>query len=172
MNVNPEIVAIAYDDDGEIDIVSGGGFSNYFPRPAYQAGAVSLYLTETLGKTYTGLYNASGRAYPDVAAQGGPGMPTVWAGANSTSSGTSYSSPIFASVVALLNDRLLAQGRKPLGFLNPFLYANPGALNDITSGNNPGCNTTGFQAAKGWDPVTGLGTPNFSALALAAGIIL
>jgi len=45
--------------------------------------------------------------------------------------------------------------------LNPSLYANPSMLNDITNGTNPGCDTVGFSAVSGWDPVTGLGTPNF-----------
>ena len=59
-----------------------------------------------------------------------------------------------AGIIALLNDYLLSEGQKPLGFLNPWLYgeALPG-LNDITSGSNPGCGTTGFSAATGWDPV-------------------
>ena len=55
-----------------------------------------------------------------------------------------------------------------LGLLNPFLYQNPTAFNDITQGNNPGCGTSGFEAAKGWDPVTGLGTPKFGQLLEAA----
>jgi tripeptidyl-peptidase I len=37
--------------------------------------------------------------------------------------GTSCSSPIFASVIGLLNDRLLTAGKAPLGFLNPWLYS-------------------------------------------------
>lgn len=41
---------------------------------------------------------------------------------------------------------------------------------DVILGDNPGCNTNGFKAAKGWDPVTGLGTPNFAALKAAAGL--
>ena len=53
----------------------------------------------------------------------------------------------------------------PLGFLNPFLYSTgASALNDITSGDNPGCDTDGFPAIPGWDPVTGFGTPNFGKL--------
>ncbi|CCM03028.1 uncharacterized protein FIBRA_05145 [Fibroporia radiculosa] len=48
---------------------SAGGFSNYFSRPSYQNSAVETYL-EYLGNTYSGLYNASGRGYPDVSAQG------------------------------------------------------------------------------------------------------
>lgn len=88
-----------------------------------------------------------------------------------TVDGTSCASPIFASVVALLNDQLIAAGKSPLGFLNPFLYsAGADALNDITSGSNPGCNTDGFPAGTGWDPVTGLGTPDFQKLATAVGL--
>ena len=86
--------------------------------------------------------------------------------------GTSASSPTFASVVALLNDARLNLGMAPLGFLNPFLYSATGtaALTDITAGNNPGCNTNGFTAVAGWDPVTGLGTPNFAKLLTAVGL--
>ncbi|KAA1130118.1 hypothetical protein PGTUg99_014433 [Puccinia graminis f. sp. tritici] len=52
-----------------------------------------------------------------------------------------------------------------LGFLNPWLYSQGyKALNDIVIGSSSGCGTTGFAAAKGWDPVTGLGTPNFPAM--------
>jgi tripeptidyl-peptidase-1 len=51
-----------------------------------------------------------------------------------------------------------------VGFINPVLYANPSALNDIKKGNNPGCLTNGFSAVSGWDPVTGLGTPNYTKL--------
>jgi tripeptidyl-peptidase-1 len=78
--------------------------------------------------------------------------------------GTSAATPIFASIVSLLNDELIAAGKSTLGFINPLLYANAGALNDITRGDNPGCNTNGFSASSGWDPVTGLGTPNYPAL--------
>jgi tripeptidyl-peptidase I len=49
-------------------------------------------------------------------------------------SGTSCSSPIFASVIALLNNELLNAGKPVLGFLNPWAYANPQAFNDITTG--------------------------------------
>jgi tripeptidyl-peptidase-1 len=44
------------------------------------------------------------------------------------------------------------------------LYAHPDAFFDVTKGSNPGCGTNGFNAAAGWDPVTGLGTPNYPAL--------
>jgi tripeptidyl-peptidase I len=79
--------------------------------------------------------------------------------------GTSASSPTFAAFVALLNDARLKAGLPPLGFLNPLFYSTAiGGFNDITSGNAPGCGTEGFNATVGWDPVTGLGTPDFGKL--------
>ncbi len=131
---------------------SSGGFSNVFARPDYQTTAVQGYLS-ALGNTNAGLFNTSGRAYPDVSTQGVSFAVNI-AGSFEAVSGTSASSPTFASVVALLNDQRLNAGKAPLGFLNPLLYSTAtGAFNDITSGNNPGCNTTGFPAVAGWDPV-------------------
>jgi tripeptidyl-peptidase-1 len=64
-NVEPEVVAI----DENIAFASGGGFSNYFPRPTYQADHVPDYI-KSLNGQFDGLYNASGRGYPDISAQG------------------------------------------------------------------------------------------------------
>ncbi|KIJ28813.1 hypothetical protein M422DRAFT_189249 [Sphaerobolus stellatus SS14] len=146
---------------------TSGGFSNFFARPSYQSAVVSSFLTR-LGSTNSGKFNTSGRGFPDVSAQG-ENIVIVNAGKTGSVSGTSCASPVFASVVSLLNDQLIAAGKSPLGFLNPFLYsaAGIGALTDITTGNNPGCNTNGFAAGIGWDPVTGLGTPNFPKLLTA-----
>ncbi|EJF57919.1 family S53 protease [Dichomitus squalens LYAD-421 SS1] len=142
---------------------SSGGFSNIFAQPDYQADAVAGYL-KTLGTTNQGLFNPQGRAFPDVSAQGVNFVVDI-GGQGQGVSGTSASSPTFASVVALLNDELLNQGKSPLGFLNPLLYSSgAAALNDITSGSNPGCGTDGFPAVEGWDAVTGLGTPDFNKL--------
>lgn len=98
------------------------------------------------------------------------------------SGGTSASTPVVAGIIALLNDARLRAGKKPLGFINPLLYSiGSGALNDITKGGSVGCNgidaISGQQipgagiipyarwnATVGWDPVTGLGTPNFDKL--------
>ncbi|CAK5281058.1 unnamed protein product [Mycena citricolor] len=86
--------------------------------------------------------------------------------------GTSAASPTFASIIALINDRLIAAGKPVLGFLNLFLYANPDAFNNITMGHNTGLlcpeSGVGFDATTGWDPLTGLGTPNFTSLLAAA----
>ncbi|KAI1786392.1 family S53 protease [Ganoderma leucocontextum] len=148
---------------------SSGGFSNYFGIPDYQSSAVSGYLS-ALGGQNKGKYNATGRGFPDVATQG-VNFEVVVDGDVEGVSGTSAVSPMFASIIALLNDQLIAVGKSPLGFLNPFLYSTgTSALNDITSGSNPGCNTKGFPAKEGWDPVTGLGTPDFQKLASAAGL--
>ncbi|KAF7312317.1 Family S53 protease [Mycena indigotica] len=147
---------------------SSGGFSNYWGTPDYQADAVAAFLNAQ-GTTNSGLFNASGRGYPDVSAQG-ENVQIVSGGSKGGVEGTSCSSPIFASVIGLINDKLIAAGNPPLGFLNPWLYANPGMLNDVTKGSNPGCGAKGFTARAGWDPVTGLGTPNFAKMLAAAGL--
>ncbi|KAH9165579.1 subtilisin-like protein [Lactarius sanguifluus] len=141
---------------------SSGGFSNYFSRPVYQDGAVATYLAN-LGGQYDGLYNANGRGIPDISAQAHK-CSFVHREEYFFLDGTSCAVPIAAGIVSLLNDYRLSRGRTPLGFLNYWLYdygiADLG-LNDITSGSNPGCNTDGFSASTEWDPVTGLGTPDF-----------
>ncbi|KAG6845024.1 hypothetical protein H0H87_001545 [Tephrocybe sp. NHM501043] len=71
---------------------SGGGFSRYFAQPSFQASAVSTFLS-SLGTTYSGLYNATGRAYPDVAAQGN-GFRVIIGGSINSVGGTSASSPV------------------------------------------------------------------------------
>ncbi|TFK49934.1 tripeptidyl peptidase A [Heliocybe sulcata] len=143
---------------------SGGGFSNYFPTPLYQLGAVTEYLGHLPLNSYSGLFNRFGRGFPDVSAQGD--YFRVWIGGKPAHiGGTSASSPAFAGVVSLLNDARLSKGLPPLGFLNPMLYTKGvKGLTDITEGNNPGCGTEGFNATTGWDPITGLGTPNFGLL--------
>ncbi len=60
----------------------------------------------------------TGRGFPDVAAQGN-NVEIVNGGGAGLVGGTSCSSPIFASVISLINDRLISAGKKPLGFLNP-----------------------------------------------------
>lgn len=145
-------------------IVSGGGFSNYFPRPSYQNTSVPHYLSTTQGDKDQGMFNPEGRAYPDVSAQGSRFVISV-NGNLQLISGTSASTPLFASVVSLLNDARIAQNKATLGFLNPLIYkrmGNTSAFNDVYSGSAKGCgHMDGFEAAEGWDPVTGFGTPNF-----------
>ncbi|KAI3334490.1 peptidase S8/S53 domain-containing protein [Ustulina deusta] len=144
---------------------SGGGFSNYFAVPSYQAAAVSNFMKHHAPKYGPNVYNDTGKArgFPDVAAIG-LNVATVWNGSTYGVGGTSASAPIFAGIVTLLNEARIAIGKGPIGFLNPTLYKHPEAFNDITIGNNPGCGTDGFNATPGWDPVTGLGTPNYEKL--------
>ncbi|KAJ7202253.1 peptidase S8/S53 domain-containing protein [Mycena haematopus] len=139
---------------------SAGGFSNYFPVPSYQAADTSAYL-ESIGDEYSGMYNPNGRGFPDVAAEWEVFIVNGFIG------GTSCASPIFASFIALVNDRLIAAGKPVLGFLNPFLYSTgKGGLDDITTGQSSGCSgsTGGWNSATGWDPISGLGTPDFAGM--------
>ena len=144
----------------------GGGFSNTFSPPSYQAAAVKAYLSSGVELPDATLYNASGRGYPDVAALAGVQNPycvsvtSLMVGVG----GTSAASPVFGAVVARLNELRLAKGGQPLGFVNPLLYAHPEAFHDVTLGENKGVGDVGFKAAKGWDPATGLGTPDFAKL--------
>ena len=78
--------------------------------------------------------------------------------------GTSASAPIVASLFNRIVEERLRAGKGPLGFINPTIYSHPEALNDIVSGHNAACGTRGFACAAGWDPVTGLGTPNYPKL--------
>ncbi|KAH8978981.1 peptidase S8/S53 domain-containing protein, partial [Lactarius akahatsu] len=143
--------------------LSGGGFSDYFERPPYQADAVPPFL-QTLGDKYQGYYQPGGRGVPDISAQALDAL-FVRGGILREGSGTSASTPIAAGIFSLLNDYSISKGKGPLGFLNGWLYGRGLAgLNDIISGSNPGCNTDGFTAIAGWDPVTGLGTPDFMKL--------
>jgi kumamolisin len=136
---------------------SGGGISDVFPVPSYQLG-VSMPAAVNPG---AGL----GRGVPDVAgnAAGATGYNVFVHGGQQTVGGTSAVSPMWAALVACLNQALGAQ----IGFLNPQLYAlrGNGVFNDITSGNNDvGGDNGGYSAAAGWDCCTGLGTPLGSAL--------
>nr|OQO12533.1 Tripeptidyl-peptidase sed1 [Rachicladosporium sp. CCFEE 5018] len=158
---------------------SGGGFPNIYPQPSYQHTAVNTYLTTHTPpyKTYNtsgmnnppetvtkgGIYNVGGRGYTDISAVG-DNVVVFNNGAPTLIGGTSASAPVFAAIVNRINEERLAVGKKPVGFLNPTLYAHPEVLHDITQGSNPGCNTNGFAMSKGWDPVTGLGTPNYPAM--------
>ncbi|KAH9856376.1 subtilisin-like protein [Lenzites betulinus] len=141
---------------------SGGGFSNVFPRPSFQQEAVTNYLEKFPPGYAPNIFNASGRAHPDVAANG-LNFSVVLNGEFRLVSGTSASAPTFAAILSAVNDARLALGKRPVGWINPAIYSSTfkGAFNDITNGSNPNCGTQGFLAQPGWDPVTGLGTPNF-----------
>jgi tripeptidyl-peptidase-1 len=167
---------------------TSGGFSNYFSRPWYQDHAVGSFL-KTVPASFPGVFNRSGRGFPDVATQGWH-FEVYVGGKLRTVGGTSASTPTFASIIAIVNDRLGALGRPSLGYLNrslssrcpmgtcpdgftAFLYlsaAPAGVFNDVISGKNPGltCNDTAvaFSAQAGWDPATGMHAWMYSELIL------
>jgi tripeptidyl-peptidase-1 len=147
----------------------GGGFSEVFGRPDYQNATVNNWLTtDTTHTAVTKYFNASGRAYPDISAQA-TNFVIIGSGSAQSVSGTSCSAPTTAGIFQLLNSARIASGKKGLGFLNPWLYntASTG-FTDIKTGKIGGCSGVisggGFSAVAGWDPATGLGTPNYEAL--------
>jgi kumamolisin len=117
---------------------TGGGFSRFFKRPAWQTGVVSG------GGTKRGL--------PDVAADADPatGYEVLVDGESTVIGGTSAVAPLWAGLAAVCNSKA---GKRP-GFLLPSLYGAPAAFRDITSGSNGT-----FSAKAGWDACTGLGSP-------------
>lgn len=139
----------------ETNIYSGGGFSNVFSMPSYQKTAVQAYFANYSPSYTAAQYNNSKatRGFPDVSANGANYVIAV-DGQFALVSGTSASSPTFGAILTLINNARLNAGKSSIGFVNPTLYANPSVLNDITSGSNPGCDTSGFSAEPGWDPVT------------------
>jgi len=143
-------------------IFSGGGFSNVFALPSYQEKAMATYFQQHAPPYGADRFNNSQkvRGFPDVSANG-VNYVTAVDGQFSLSFGTSASCPTFASVLNNINEQRINAKKSPVGFVNPVLYANPQVLNDVTNGGNQGCGTAGFQSVPGWDPVTGLGTPNF-----------
>jgi len=149
--------------------ISGGGFSNVFDQPKYQTDAVAAYM-HTEGVPPQDLFNKTGRAYPDIAAL----CRHFWVVNNRVPvpgvMGTSASTPSVAGIISMVNEHRLNANKPVMGFLNPFIYKNPQAFYDVTSGCNEGCLThdKGFCATEGFDPVTGYGSPNFPDLVKAA----
>lgn len=146
----------------------GGGFSDTFGIPEWQKTAVADYKSASdADLPPANLWNNTGRGYPDVAALGGQVNPYCVASGGSFAgvAGTSASCPVVAGVFALLNGLRTSKKQAPLGFLNPFIYQNGAAFQDVTSGVNGGGRKYGFKAIKGWDASTGWGTPDYEALA-------
>lgn len=148
---------------------TGGGFAALATQPAYQKAAVDAYLSDPSVKLPPAAdYNASHRAFPDVSANG-DNIIIVQGGSWQITGGTSASTPIWAGMLAIVNDKLLRAGKAPLGFVNPLLYKAAAEAPDTftvigTGNNNNGC-PQGWQARKGgYSPVAGLGTPNLQAL--------
>jgi len=158
-------------------ITTGGGFSSFQPQPAYQASAVQAWLQKAVNLPPKSAFDTKYRGYPDIAfnghkylvyasrSQDGHSCPCV----SLPVDGTSCSSPALAGLLSLVHDELFNAGKTQLGFLNPLLYqiaaTNPMAFHDIVSGNT-NCNRAycceyGYTATAGWDPTSGLGSPNY-----------
>jgi kumamolisin len=151
MLTDGKIAAETVWNDGSTGGATGGGVSHHFSKPAYQA-KINVPLPVDSNRT--------GRGVPDVAGNADPatGYVVLVGGQIGVVGGTSAVAPLWAGLIALLNERL----GKRVGWLNAKLYTKltPGsALNDITVGNNGA-----YTAAKGWDACTGLGTPNGAAI--------
>ena len=135
---------------------SGGGVSDVFALPSWQATAHVPAPSNAGG----------GRGVPDVCADADPnsGYSVRVDGQNIVVGGTSAVAPLWAGLIALMNQ----QSGTSVGFINPKLYAldgypsSPGPLHDITSGSNGA-----YNAGEGWDPVTGLGSPDGARLEAA-----
>jgi kumamolisin len=140
-NITSEVV---WNEQANGEGATGGGVSNVFPLPSWQANA----------KVPAPSVSTGGRGVPDVCGDADPvtGYQVRVDGKNLVIGGTSAVAPLWAGLIALNNQ----QNGKSAGFLQPQIYAAKGvsAFNDIVSGNNGG-----FSAGPGWDACTGLGSP-------------
>jgi kumamolisin len=134
---------------------SGGGISQYFGRPSWQAG--------------TGVPAGPSRLVPDVASVADPntGAVVILDGSQMVYGGTSWSSPTWAGFCALINQDRANASLPSIGLLGPYLYPQIGSANfrDITSGNNGYSGVAGYSAGIGYDLTTGIGVPNVQTLA-------
>lgn len=135
---------------------TGGGVSNIFALPAYQTSA---------GVPAQPMTGFVGRGVPDVAGDADPttGYSIIVDGQSTVVGGTSAVAPLWAALIALMNEQL---GR-PAGFVNAALYGAASSFNDITSGSNDDSGLGYYSAGPGWDPCTGLGSPDGTEIASA-----
>jgi kumamolisin len=144
---------IVWNESRVSGVASGGGISALFDQPPFQAGH---RVPARFGKT------KAGRGIPDVAANASSATGyLIWADDTTPMSlgGTSAATPLWAGLIACLNEAL---GQR-VGYLTPLLYGRrahrTGALLDIRTGNNQLLGRQGYRARRGWDPCTGLGSP-------------
>jgi kumamolisin len=123
---------------------TGGGISDFFPLPSWQ-DAAGVPVSANLNHN-------TGRGVPDVAGDADPttGYDTLVDGQSGVIGGTSAVAPLWAALIALINQTL----NKPVGFINALLYQNTEDFHEITSGNNGA-----YSAGPGWNACTGLGSP-------------
>ena len=141
---------VVWNETASNDGATGGGVSNQFPLPPWQAGRNVPASSTAIG----------GRGVPDVAGDADPttGYTIRVDGQTFPIGGTSAVAPLWAGLIAVAN----AQLGKQVGFITPAIYAAKAAVgfNDITQGNNgDGGKFPLYPAGPGWDPCTGLGTP-------------
>jgi kumamolisin len=140
--------------NGGSDDATGGGVSNLFDLPAWQA---RVKVPNRFGK------QEKGRGIPDVAANadGDTGYQIVINGNSACVGGTSAATPLWAALIC----RMAQKAGRPFGLLQPLIYKNhehgnvTQGFRDIVSGDNGS-----YAAAPGWDPNTGLGSPDGAAL--------
>jgi len=140
-------------NDGANGGSTGGGVSDTFALPPWQQHAGVPHSANPGGHV--------GRGVPDVAGDADPatGYRILVDGQQAVFGGTSAVAPLWAALIARLNQQL----GTPVGHLNPLLYGSlVGACRDITSGNNGA-----YQARAGWDACTGWGSPNGARLLTA-----
>ena len=135
---------VVWNEQASGDGATGGGVSNVFALPSWQANAKVPAPSSSTG----------GRGVPDVSGDADPvtGYQVRVDGQNMVIGGTSAVAPLWAGLIALNNQ----QNGKSAGFIQPQIYAAKGAsaFHDIVSGNNGA-----FSAGPGWDACTGLGSP-------------
>jgi kumamolisin len=150
---------------------SGGGASQLFSRPQYQENADIVLIASNAKNSGVKENGKKGRYLPDVAyyASMSPGYYTYRDNQDDLGGGTSAATPLYAALVALINEKLEAMGKQPAGCINSYLYETGNAgeeelFNDITKGKNDISDLGLYSAAPGWDACTGWGSVNGSKL--------
>ena len=149
LGADGRLTNVAAWDEGEHSS-TGGGVSKIFRLPWWQRDSNVPRNLDT-GKF--------GRGVPDIStnAAKATGFPVRSGGEDLVIGGTSAGAPFYGGMMLNINSELAAVGIKPVTPLNPWLYARAQSpvFQDVASGGNHG-----YQAAKGWDAVTGLGWIN------------
>ena len=149
-------------NEGNQHGAGGGGVSEFYARPSYQAKA----------KPPQSPRGKPGRGVPDLAGNADPetGYRVRIKGSNTVVGGTSAVAPLIAGLVARINQRLAALGQPTAGFINPLLYKHSQCFRDVIAGDNDIDGTLHkYQAGPGWDACTGLGSPRGTRLMKALG---
>ena len=150
---------------------SGGGFSNYFPRPTWQVPVATHYLKTSTLLPPTKYFNSQGRIYPDISLVSHNFLINT-DGTYGSVDGTSASAPSVSAMISILNNLRVSNGLSTLGPVGPLLYYISAhckeCFKDIVKGSNNSTEESecayGYHAIEGFDAVYGLGVPNFDAI--------